>query len=222
MSTLGNAAIVGDEDAAKTLAEEVVAACQWLSIVEHKQPALFGKVAQWFSQWPVLAGAEPGWEKEAVERIASLDLGASLHFMKTRLRKARGTDANLPARLWAKAAVRLIDEARFHSMTIGHLIRELGSPDAMADFCVKARWEVATRREWCKEAVLLETLSQKSLPKWKAVIRKMIREDMTDFHERPEWENQRRTAAAGGRDSVGEIQNAILDDIGSALARLAP
>jgi hypothetical protein len=45
---------------------------------------------------------------------------------------------------------------------------------------------------------------------------------MPDFHTQPEWANQRRTAVANERDSVGEIQNAILDDIVSALARLAP
>ncbi len=218
---LGKAAMAGDEDAAKTLLEEVVAACQWFSIVERKHPDMFAKLAKWQSQWPVLASDEPGWEKNAVPHIAALGLGAELGFLKTRFRKARGTDANLPARLWAKSAVRVIDEARCRSMMIGQVFRDLGSPEAVADFCVSARWKIAKRCEWRKDVFQLEPLSRNSLPQWKSVVRQMIREDLPDFHNRPEWANQRRTGAASGRDSVGEIQNAILDDICSALTRLA-
>ncbi len=50
----------------------------------------------------------------------------------------------------------------------------------------------------------------------------MIREQKPDFHTSPEWENQRNTARHRGRDTRGEIQNAILDDIVSALRRIAP
>jgi hypothetical protein len=53
-------------------------------------------------------------------------------------------------------------------------------------------------------------------------VRKLIREQMPDFQMRPEWSNQRNTAAASGRETPGEIKNAILDDITSALERLVP
>ena len=50
----------------------------------------------------------------------------------------------------------------------------------------------------------------------------MIREQMSDFHARPEWSTQRNTAVVSGRKAPGEIKNAILDDITSALERLVP
>jgi hypothetical protein len=53
-------------------------------------------------------------------------------------------------------------------------------------------------------------------------MRDMIRQQLPDFHTRPEWKNQRSTAAQGARNTVGEVQNAILDDIASALKRIAP
>jgi len=68
----------------------------------------------------------------------------------------------------------------------------------------------------------LPGFSERSLPRWKPVIRAMIREQMPEFHKHSDWGNQRRTAAASGRDTPGEIQNAILDDICSALGRIAP
>ena len=50
----------------------------------------------------------------------------------------------------------------------------------------------------------------------------LIREQVPDFHKAPVWESQRNTARRNCRDTRGEIQNAILDDIVSALRRLAP
>jgi hypothetical protein len=169
-----------------------------------------------------LASDEAGWEKSAQERIAKLELGADLQWFKVRFRKARGTDANLPARLWARAAVRTIEETHFRFQCLRELLRQFGSTTALNDYCFKAGWNPGRDPQWLKDVVRLPPFSDKSLVGWKPLIRKMIREQLPGFHTRPEWVNQRNTAEASGRNTHGEVQNAILDDIMSALQRLAP
>jgi hypothetical protein len=173
-------------------------------------------------QWPVLADDEPGWEETAIKRVAALKLGVGLRVFKVRFRQARGADANLPARLWAKAAVRVAEETRLRLFMIAQLHRDFASSGMLADFCVDYGWELRPKSKWGDTAALLPPLSVAVLPKWKPVVRQMIREEMPNFHESDEWSNQRRTAAENGRDSVGEIRNAVLDDIISALVSLTP
>lgn len=219
---LSDAAMAGDADAAKCLVEAAISAATFLQMAEASNPELFRSLAGMQLRWPVLASEEAGWEKAAARRVATLDLGAGLQVFKVRFRPVRGTEANLPARLWAKAAVRVAEETRWRMFMLAQLGREFGSSGAFADFCIEAGWQAGDRPKWSREAAALAPLSQASLPTWKPVVRQMIRDEMPDFHLRPEWVNQRRTAAASGRDSVGEVQNAILDDIVSALKRLAP
>jgi hypothetical protein len=65
-------------------------------------------------------------------------------------------------------------------------------------------------------------LNGQSFDAWKGVVRQLIRESVPNFHLLPDWTTQRMTSEANGRATAGEIQNAILDDIVSALKRLAP
>jgi hypothetical protein len=222
LCVLMEAVMAGDADAAEDLADAAISATRYLYLAERSSPDVFSRVARAQIQWPVLASEEAGWEKDTVRRVAELDLGANLQIFKVRFRRARGTDANLPARLWAKAAVRVAEETRWRMFTFAQLGSDFDSSEAFADFCVEAGWRLGSRPKWINSAAELEVFSQATLPKWKRVIRQIIREAMPDFHTQPEWANQRRTAVANERDSVGEIQNAILDDIVSALARLAP
>ena len=127
-----------------------------------------------------------------------------------------------PARRWAKAAVRAIEETRFRFLSLRGLLREFGSIEALSNYCSEASWDMGKDPEWVEGVVELKQFSSESLTQWKPVIRKMIREQLPEFHTRPEWNTQRNTAEASGRNTPGEIQNAILDDIISALRRLAP
>lgn len=154
--------------------------------------------------------------------IAELELGADLRGFKAEFRKARGVEAHLPARRWAKAAVRAIEETRFRILMFGNLLRGFGSAEALAEFCLKRGWEITPAPAWVSKAARLKEFSTASLREWKAVVRDLVREQMPDFHQRPEWAPQRNSAAARGRDTPGELQNAILDDICSALERIAP
>lgn len=222
LTILAEATDAGDAEAAKNLAEAAIQASVLLAIAEKKRPELLKPIARKEMMWPVLASEEVGWEKDAMRHIAGLKLGADRLTLNVRFRKARGTDANLPARLWAKAAVRTIEETQFRILSFGQVLRDFGSHKALADFCIETNWRIGEQPEWVRDTAGLGMFSHESLPRWKLVVRKMIREQVHNFHTRPDWTTQRNTAIANGRATRGEIQNAILDDITSALARLAP
>ncbi len=219
---LHEAAHAGDRESAKYLAEVATCATAFLASAEAAQPELFRDVARGMAHWPVMANYQPGWEKAAILRVSELDLGACMRTIHVRFRSMKGTDANLPARRWAKAAVRAAEETRWRIYMVGQLIRDFGSSGAFADFCIESGWEIGNDPDWVKAVVELKLFSQESLANWKPVVREIIRNQVNDFHTLPEWRTQRNTAAANGKDSKGEIQNAILDDIVSALAKLAP
>ena len=222
ISTLAEAARAGDLLAVKYLVEAAVNAIAQLDIAELQSSEAVQSVAKSVTHWPVLANDEGNWEKRALRRVADLKLGDDLAVFKVRFRKARGTDANLPARVWAKAAVRAVEETRIRFLLYGQVLRGFGSNEALADFCLDRGWEFGKAPAWMDDVAKLKHFSAEVLPEWKSAIRKIIREQLPDFHTHPDWITQRNTAAASGRDTPGEIQNAILDDIVSALARLAP
>ena len=222
LTTLVEAAEAGDLDAWKRIVEAATQATVLVAIAEKKHPQLMKAIARTKDMWPLLASGESGWEQEAARQVKELGLGDEAQAFKVRLRKARGADTHLPARQWAKAAVRTIEETQFRAATISLFTREFGSRASFLTFMRKARWELGELPKWASEAMKLKPFCVTSLPEWKQVARQLIREQIPDFHTRPEWETQRASAAARGRDTPGEIQNAILDDIGSALARIAP
>ena len=63
------AAMAGDVDAAKDLAEAAISATSWLQMAERVCPEVFGRLARMRTEWPVLADEEPGWERDAVRRV---------------------------------------------------------------------------------------------------------------------------------------------------------
>jgi hypothetical protein len=222
MNMLHAAAQTGDASAAKLLLASASEATHLLQLLENYKSEIMGNIAAQEGLWPVLASAEAGWEKEALQRIARLKLGADSVKHKVRFHDPRGTDLNLPARRWAKAAVRTLEHTRIRLLGFGQLLRDFGSAEVMADFCLKNGWTRANQPEWADDVAKLPMFTCESLPAWKLVIRKMIREQMPDFHNHPDWQAQRNSAKVSGRETRGEIQNAILDDIASALKRIAP
>jgi len=160
--------------------------------------------------WPVIARDEPGWERSAVGEIQQLELGKGLSVFKTRLKQVRGSDVNLPARRWAKSAVRTIDETRWRLPFFMELVKKLGGSDGWAEFAVRRNWDIAKLPGWVGSAMGLEPFSEKTFREWKAVVRQIIRESVPEFHLLPEWSTQRITCEANGRGTPGEIQNAIL------------
>lgn len=219
---LSEAAEAGDEQAAEALLRAATSATVFLASAAHRNPERFKKLAGMTNMWPVMAENKPGWEKSAVEEMNELGLGEKLAFLKTRLRPVRGSDVALPARRWAKCAIRTIDETRWRFPLFVGMIRDLGGTEAWVSFASQYNWDIRPFPDWVKPAMALKEFSVATFDDWKVVVREIIREQTPDFHLRPEWVTQRATAAANGRTTPGEIQNAILDDIVSALKRLAP
>ncbi len=219
---LNELAMTGDAEAAKALIQSVIVAGLALGLLEVAQPEMIGRIARVETTWPLLTDGKSGWERKAAQKIARLDLGADLAHLRTRFRQPRGAEINLPARTWAKAAVRTIEVTRWRFLTFGKLSKEFGSVEALSDFCFETGWEFGQSAGWEGEVMGLGRFSVETLPFWKRAIRKIIRQQMPDFQTRPEWATQRHSAIALGRSTPGEIQTAILDDIASALEGLAP
>jgi hypothetical protein len=221
-SQLVESAMAGDAEAANDLVHSATAAVEFLTVVERAQPEVFHQIARQKLLWPMMARDEPGWEKIAADRIRGLDLGSGLRCFHAQFRQARGPDSSHPARRWAKAAVRVIETTFWRRISLSQLHRDFGSAEAFANFAVEAGWRFGDNAKWSDLLLGLQPFSRAALADWKKIIRQMIREERPEFHTAPEWSNQRNAAKASGRDSRGEIQCAILDDICSALARLAP
>jgi len=221
LERLAEAVQEGDAEATNALVEAAIHAVGLVGIMAKVQSELFRPVARNQTVWPVLANDDPGWAEKAAKQIAGLELGAELQVWQARFRQARGADANLPARLWAKAAVRTLEQTRLRYLFFAKLARDFGSAKAFAQFWVQTGWETNSIPSWAENITDLGEFSAESLPKWKRAVREMIREQVPDLHSRPEWSTQRNSAEARGRGTPGEIRCAILDDICSALDRIA-
>jgi hypothetical protein len=212
----------GDAGAAEALIDAVTNATLSLMLATRMYPEVMKEAAAMKTLWPVIAREEPGWEKTAANQIAGLELGKGMIKFKSPLRKVRGSDVQLPGRRWAKAAVRTIDETRWKVPYFFHMVNKLGGSDEWASWSIRHGWDIEDYPSWVLSATKLEPFSVETYDSWKALVREIIREQVPDFHLLPDWATQRATAEANGRGTPGEIQNAILDDIVSALKRLAP
>lgn len=206
----------GDADAIKHLVELAHHAIQSLMIAKLTHPEAVRAISRWKTLWPVLASSTSPLEKSAAKQLNGLELGQDMEFFHVRFERPRGADENYPARQWAKTAVRTLEETRWRSLTYGQY------RDEFQQLVFGGKAGLAEIPPWAGEACRLDVLSKKTAPAWAKVMRDMIRQQLPDFHTRPEWKNQRNTAAQSARNTVGELHNSILDDITSALKRIAP
>lgn len=222
VAELREMAMAGDEKAAAALVEAASLPGLAVGALEHHQRPMMERIARRETVWPILTDGKPGWERRAADHLAQLNLGADLDAYRARFRHPRGADVNLPARQWARAAARAIEDTRLRYLVFGALLKEFSTQEKLADFMLETGWSLGQAPAWVEDAAKVGAFSTASLPAWKRVIRKLIREQIPGFHERPEWSTQRASALARGRGTPGEVQNAILDDICSALEGLAP
>jgi len=219
---LVQAGLKGDAPALEALVKLMIHAAFGLTAMERMHPEKTRALARRQMLWPALIDGKPGSEERAAKRLARLELGADFAPPRLSFRKARGPDETKPARVWARAAVATIEESRTRLLVIGGLYPRFVSTEERVEFELKAGWESADLPRWIKGAAKLPQFSRCALAEWKPVVRALIREEGGAFENAPEWSNQRGAAQASGRNTPGEIRNAILDDILSALERLAP
>ena len=185
-------------ESAEALADIAFQATCFLQIGEKKKPELFRHAARATQFWSVIANDETDWQKEALQRVGALELGEGLQSSEFVFGR-HAAPMPICLRGWAKAAVRTIEETQLRILSFGLIIRDFGSHQALADFCMETGWQIGEQPEWVHEVSGLKKFSRESLPSWKLAVRKLIREQMPDFQMRPEWSNQRNTAAASGR-----------------------
>lgn len=213
---LANRAQAGYRDAIKDLVEIGHQAVQSLIVVKLTHPQLVRNVSKSKGLWPLLVSSNSSWQKDAARQLEGLELGKDAEIFHVRFASPRGPDENYPARQWAKAAVRTIEETRWRFATYGQY------RDEFQELAFRGKANLAEIPDWAGDACRLPFLSKETVPVWGNAIRAMIRQQSPGFHLSPEWENQRKTAAYRSRDTAGEIRNAVLDDIVSALKRVAP
>ncbi len=216
LTALVSLATKGDHEAIDGLVTLAIDASTHVLLIECALREATRTVARKHDQWPVLIIAGSNFEAKLRKRIDDLQLSQDLPPLRSRFRQARGADMNYPARCWAQAAVRTLEETRLRVLLI---VKE---KDAYLQLCVREGWQLSRMPGWVMNAMNLEPFSARSHRTWSTVIREMIRQQMPDFHTHADWATQRNTAKQSGRDSKGEIQNAILDDIGRALKTIAP
>jgi len=216
LEKLSDNAFAGNQSAAKFLVELATHLSWRISALEKQQPQIVSEIARKQNVWPVLAITQPGWEKMSQTRIDELELGKDIRHIDIPFRKTSGCDGNYPARRWAKAAVHCINMTRISQL---QLVSKKDSADKKLE---QGTWKRGVEPAWVSETTDLPDYSNQTRPKWADVIRKMIREELPEFHLRTEWANQRNSCKARNRDTKGEIQNAVLDDIISALKTITP
>ncbi len=222
LGLLHKEAVAGSSEAAKHVLAIASHTAMLVLGLEKLQPEVVREVARGQTTWPVLASVKPGWERRAARQVEALQLGANIREVTVRYRTARGAEENYPARRWAKAAVETVEMTRLCVELVADARNNFETGKAFSDFLDKGGWDLGSFPPWASDAMKLPPFAAGSAREWKPVLRQMIREQLPDFHKHADWENQRRTASASGRDTPGEIQNAILDDICSALERIAP
>ncbi|MGD0815919.1 MAG: hypothetical protein ABSA83_20190 [Verrucomicrobiota bacterium] len=221
LKPLFDIAYSGNRDAAKSLVDITVGAALSVAALEGAHPQMMGKIARKMNLWPIVASTtHPNLARDAQARLTKLGLSQDLHQLDTPFRKAHGADQNYPARRWAKAAVYCVNLTRLLQRQIALYESKVSVGETLWPGC----WKRGIAPQWASEAKDLPDFSNQkdTLAKWAKVIRKMIREQTPDFHLLPEWEYQRNSCKLNEADTKGEIQNAILDDIVSALRTVAP
>lgn len=212
------AASAGNTAAAQILVNWAVGACLMVAALVGRRPQIMREIARKQNLWPVVGSTKPRWETEVLEQLTGLGLGEDIQQIDLRFRKTTGVDVNFASRQWAKAAVECVNATRILQRRLAS--RQKRDRDSLRQGC----WRCAEAPPWALKAKDLPDFSRDKevLRQWAEVIRELIREQIPDFQLRPEWKNRVRSCEARGRGSKGEVQNAILDNIVSALRTVAP
>lgn len=216
-------AFAGNQAAVKWLVDLATHLSWRISALEKKQPKIMSEIARKINVWPVVADTQPGSNEETLARLDELGLGKDIPpQIEPSFRKARGCDENNPARRWAKAAVRCVNTTRFWQR---QLVSRKDSVDKKLE---QGTWKRGIEPAWVSKTKNLPDFTQTPIVRkqWADVIREMIRQELPDFHTRPEWKNQQNSCKPssklpGAHPSKGDIQNAIFDVIIPALNTIA-
>jgi hypothetical protein len=183
LEKLSDDAFAGNQSAAKFLVELTTHLSFRICALEKKQPEIMSEIARKINVWPVATNTQPGSNEEMLARLNGLFLGKDIPpQIEPSFRKARGCDENYPARRWAKAAVRCVNTTRFMQ---SQLVSRKDSVDKNLE---QGTWKRGVEPAWVSKAKdLPDFLQTPNVRKqWADVIREMIRQELPDFHTRPQ------------------------------------
>ncbi|MDB6032059.1 MAG: hypothetical protein JWM16_2397 [Verrucomicrobiales bacterium] len=212
-------ALAGNQEAFKCLFEITQFTGALFQLASLAKPELAQSLAKWSTTWPLLISKEAHTSETLQKHLAGLQLGSGLVRLAPEFRRARGADENYPSRMWAKNAVQAIYRTRHRFLMFGDITLDM---ETVTDLLERGGYDIERSPAWVRRISSLDVFSKGELKAWTEIIRDLIREECPDFHLHPHWQNVRRTCSLQGRNTKGEIQNAVLDDIINALRTLAP
>ena len=214
ISQLFEEAMAGDQEAAESLAEISISATLDLFAVSRINPALLQSLASKQTLWPVIAGINSGWKPLADELLTNIGLGSASLYRP--LRAELAFDDDMICRRWARRIYEALSLNRERLSGIDQIQKGLKLLECDHTVTVE---EIPA---WALESVKLLAFDKAHVKAWMIVGRKMIREQLPEFHLLPDWENfRRRHARRGLRTIKGIVQGDILEKIESALTTLA-
>lgn len=215
VSELFTRATSGDARAASSLAKIAQDATLFTTMAIRIFPAGFsaaGKVAGW---WPVLASSRADWPAQGRAVLEKIGFDGGPY---RELNPEIAFDEDLPCRRWARAVYDVLCENRDRGP------RWKLISNGMKSFLPEFKFTLDPVPAWAESAAALPLFARSTAKEWARLGREMIREEVPDFHDRPEFADFRRHQSnldRNGKPSRGRLQNDILEKIGSSLASLA-
>ena len=205
----------GDQEAAIGLLKAATDITQFVQMYYLSSSEWFLPQTRQEQQLPVLVGHDPRWFEFAEKAVEKLELGAetlAAHFKRIAYKQGGPV-----CRAWARAAVETLDKNRSMKNDLGFIIRYLRAgqrPDVT----------LADLPNWVLEAWKLPPFSSETSKQWGPLIRQMIRAEVPEFQDRPEFRDlvssikmRFRDEPRGADKRRGTIQNALLDRIMEAM-----
>jgi len=210
----------GREDAAEGLFELGLLVNGLLERFYKSNPELFRPTTRSYAQIPVLAKLDPNWVDVANRNLEHLQVGKSI--INGRFKSLAYDDEYFICRAWAREVVKCIDVNRY-------------APSMIVDICEylqDCETEVSIlpgkMPSWLSLAVKLPPFSKGTAKQWASLSRTVIREEIPNFHERPDFNRLVSNIKGRFRDApgktvkrIGTIQNAILDKIAETIESIA-
>lgn len=206
----------GDPDAIEFLHDVAGTSTLLLMMAERLHPEIARKISRTSAFWPVLATTEPDWPTKAKGLLGRLELGQGAAIIRCQFYQAAGADENNPARLWAKEAVRTIEQTIWRTITCAT------HDSTITDLVLNGKIEFPIEPKWYSLLSPITPFSTETLPQWSKLVRSLISESVPEIHLRKEWKNTRNSLKERDLDTPGRIRAAILNDICSALKTIAP
>jgi len=207
----------GDASAAAALlrmAEQVT----WVLQLQYRSaPELFRNHIEFMDRVPVIATLRPGWVRRAEESVRCLNLGSKR--VSSRLKGSAYKTEHNPCRAWAGWALDVLEQNRLtiaYWQEIPAYLQAGNRPDL----------ELELPPQWVIKSWELPALSKQTLSEWSLLVREMIRDQVPEFHDLPEFKTEiqrikartrHRDDVAAGKPLTGTLQTALLDKIVNAM-----